>query len=78
MKNTCNDINIILIAQLEKLSEDDLSGEELKNEIKKSSAMAELSLAIANNHRNELTAIKMAMENGIVQKESFNNILKLK
>lgn len=77
MKNKSSDVNNILIAQLEKLSDESLSGEDLQNEIKKSSAMASLSTAIANNHKNELTAIRLAMENGLVVKENFNNLLNL-
>ncbi len=49
MKNTLGDLNNHLFAQLEKLNDDDLSGEELEAEIKRSEAMAKISDQIIKN-----------------------------
>lgn len=43
MKNTLGDLNNHLFAQLEKLSDDDLSGDELDTEIRRSEAIAKVS-----------------------------------
>ena len=42
MKNTLGDLNNLLFAQLEKLGDDDLNGEEMDAEIRRAEAMAKV------------------------------------
>ena len=43
MKNTLGDLNNHLFAQLEKLGDDDLTGEELESELKRTDAICDIS-----------------------------------
>lgn len=49
MKNTLGDLNNHLFAQLEKLDDDDLKGEELEREIRRAESMARISEQIIRN-----------------------------
>lgn len=49
MKNTLGDLNNHLFAQLEKLGDEDLQGDELDREIKRSESMAKISEQIIRN-----------------------------
>ena len=48
MKNTLMDLNNHLFEQLERLNDDDLKGEELEQELKRSKAMSMVSKEIVN------------------------------
>lgn len=43
MKNTLGDLNNHLFAQMEKLGDDDLTGEELESELKRTDAICDIS-----------------------------------
>ena len=49
MKNTLGDLNNHLFAQLEKLGDDDLTGEELESELKRTDAICDISEQIIKN-----------------------------
>lgn len=49
MKNHMTDLHNHLFAQLERLSDEDLKGDELKQEIERSQAVTKVSTAIINN-----------------------------
>lgn len=49
MRNTLGDLNNHLFAQLERLSEESLKGDELQEEIERSKAVKEIATQIINN-----------------------------
>ena len=53
MKNTLGDLNNHLFAQLEKLGDDDLTGEELESELKRTDAICDISEQIIKNGQTE-------------------------
>lgn len=67
MKNSLNDLNNHLFAQLERLSDESLSGERLKEEIERGRAVTAVSRSIIENGRLQLDAIETMRENNIQQ-----------
>ncbi|AFH95538.1 hypothetical protein ACU7RR_000864 [Providencia stuartii] len=65
MKNNIEDLHNHLFAQLERLSDEDLKGEQLKEEINRAKAVSEIASSIVENGKLALTAIKMADEGRI-------------
>ena len=49
MRNTLGDLNNHLFAQLERLGEEDLSGEKLQEEINRARSVSEVAAQIINN-----------------------------
>jgi hypothetical protein len=64
MKNRLSDLNNHLFAQLERLSEEDLSEEHLANEVKRSGAIVQISDQITSNADLQLKAAKLYAEHG--------------
>lgn len=64
MQNKMTDLNNHLFAQLERLSDEDLSGEELENEIKRAKAITGISSQIINNADVTIRAIEVIQETG--------------
>ena len=64
MRNTLGDLNNHLFAQLEKLSDDDLKGEELKEEVTRTKAISLIAKQIIDNGTLVLEAKKM-VENSL-------------
>jgi len=62
MRNTLTDLNNHLFAQLERLSDEDLKGEELKEELQRSSAVSKVAQNIINNGSLVLQAQKLKDE----------------
>ena len=58
MKNTLGDLNNHLFAQLEKLGDDDLTGEELESELKRTDAICDISEQIIKNGELQYKAMK--------------------
>ena len=59
MRNTLGDLNNHLFAQLEKLSDEDLKGEELKEEVTRTKAISLIAKQIIDNGNLVLEAKKM-------------------
>ncbi|MBM0849952.1 hypothetical protein K4T82_06180 [Staphylococcus epidermidis] len=61
-KNTLNDLNNHLFAQLERLSDEDLKGEELQEELNRSKAVSDVAKNIVSNGNLILQAHKFKGE----------------
>lgn len=64
MKNTLGDLNNHLFAQMERLSDEELKGEELKEELGRAKAITSIASQIIQNGHLVLSA-KKAMEDGV-------------
>lgn len=62
MKNTLGNLNNHLFAELERLNDEDLKGDELKEEITRAKAIASISQNIINNANTVLEAGKFKAE----------------
>ena len=60
MKNKLTDLNDHLFAQLERLGDENLKGDNLKEEIGRADSMARIATQIVNNSNNIIKTIKMA------------------
>lgn len=59
MKNKNSDLRDHMFAQLERLNSEDLSGDELKNEISRSKAMSDIGKVIVESAKTEILALKL-------------------
>lgn len=62
MKNTLGDLNLHLFAELERLGEEELKGEELKEEIERAKAITSVANQIISNANTVLQAKKFQAE----------------
>ncbi len=74
MKNRLSDLNNHLFAQLERLSDEDLKGEELTNEIERSRAVTTVSREIIANADLVLKAEKARAE-GLIKPTAIQGML---
>lgn len=74
MKNTLIDLNDHLFAQLERLSDEDLKGEELESELKRQKGITEVARNIVDNAKVVLDARKF-LDNSIDAETSVPKIL---
>lgn len=58
MKNTLGDLSNHLFAELERLSDEDIKGDELKEEMERSEAIAKVATKIIDNANLILQAVK--------------------
>lgn len=77
MKNTLGDLNNHLFAQLEKLDDDDLNGEALELEIKRSEAMAKVSEQIIKTGELQFKAMQHMDEYGYERKKVVPEMLEV-
>jgi hypothetical protein len=75
MKNQLIDLNNHLFAQMERLSDEDLTPDELKNEVNRSKAMSGIARDIISNADLALRAAKYKSEEGLVGKNSMPAML---
>lgn len=78
MKNKLTDLNNYLFEQIEKLNDDDLTSEQLQQQITKAETISKISKTIIETASLQLDAIKIAAENGVVQPQSFQLLLGVK
>ena len=64
MKNTLGDLNNHLFAQLERLSDEDLKGDSLQDEISRTKAVTDVAIQIIDNARLVLKAQEIAYDHG--------------
>jgi len=69
-RNKISDLNNHLFAQLEKLNDDDLTGEQLDNEVQRAKAMSNLAGQIISSTKLTIDAMKMVHKGDI----NFNDI----
>lgn len=78
MKNTLGDLNNHLFAQLEKLGDDELTGEELDKEIQRSEAMAKIADQIIKNGDLQYKAMKHMDEYGYERPKAVPEMLEVR
>ncbi|MBR5578408.1 MAG: hypothetical protein IKW28_05365 [Lachnospiraceae bacterium] len=78
MKNTLGDLNNHLFEQLERLNNDDLVGDKLEEEIKRSEAVAKISEKIIKNGELQYKAMKHMDEYGYERKNNVPEMLEVK
>ena len=59
MKNTLSDLNNHLFAQLERLGDEELSGEELEKEVKRAESITKIARVVIENSNTVLKAIEL-------------------
>lgn len=69
MKNTLEDLNNHLFAALERLNDEELTGEELEKEISRSKAINGVASQIISNAQLALSATELQLEYGVGRKE---------
>lgn len=78
MKNTLGDLNNHLFAQLEKINDDDLNGEALDAEIKRTEAMAKISEQIIKTGELQFKAMQHMDEYAYDRKKAVPEMLEVK
>jgi ribosomal protein L17 len=64
MKNRLMDLNDHLFAQLERLSDEELTAEQIETEVKRTAAMVDVADKIVDNARLGLQAAKLVADHG--------------
>jgi hypothetical protein len=64
VKNRLTDLNDYLFAQLERLADEDLSGEAIATEIQRAGAIVDVADTIVENARLQLAACKLVADHG--------------
>nr|DAW68999.1 MAG TPA: hypothetical protein [Caudoviricetes sp.] len=68
MRNTLADLNNILFEQMERLQDDDLKGENLETELKKTKSIVDVASTVIENATLSLEAQKFLIDMGISTK----------
>jgi hypothetical protein len=74
MQNKLSDLNNYLFAQIERLSDESINGDELKMEIERAKALGLLSRNVLDGARLIFDAVKLA-ETGIINKNAIPDII---
>ncbi len=78
MKNTLGDLNNHLFAQLEKLDDEDLNGEQMDAEIRRAEAMARIGEQIIKTGELQLKAMQHMDEYGYERKKTVPEMLEVR
>lgn len=78
MKNTLGDLNNHLFAQLEKLNDEELTGEQLDIEIKRAEAISKISGQIISNGDLQFRAMKHMDEYGYERAKAVPEMLEVR
>ena len=78
MKNKLTDLNNHLFAQLERLSDEDIKGKELEEEITRAKAVSQISKDIVSNAALSLQAEKFKAEYAVGSKNTMPEMLESK
>lgn len=78
MKNTLGDLNNYLFAQLDAISNEELEGEKLEAEIKRTEAVAKISDQIIKNGEFQYKAMKHMDEYGYERKKNVPEMLEVR
>lgn len=78
MKNTLGDLNNHLFAQLEKLNDEDLTGEQLDSEIRRTEAMAKISEQIIKTGELQFKAMQHMDEYGYERQKAVPEMLEVR
>lgn len=78
MKNTLGDLNNHLFAQLEKLNDDELNGEQLDAEIRRTEAMAKISEQIIKTGELQFKAMQHMDEYGYERQKAVPEMLEVR
>lgn len=77
-RNTLGDLNNHLFAQLEKMVDDELTGDQLDNEIRRTEAMAKISEQIIKNGELQFRAMKHMDEYGYESQKAIPDMLEVR
>jgi len=72
-RNKLTDVSDHLFMALERLNDEDLKGEELKEEVAKAKAISSVSKQIINNSRTIIDSVKL-VANGVVRSNDLNRL----
>lgn len=75
MKNKLSDLNDHLFAQIERLGDTDLSGDDLTTEINRSKAMAQIATQIVNSAKITVDAMKLLSRDGSAETGIIKNLI---
>ena len=78
MKNTLSDLNNHLFEQLERLNDEELCGEELETEIKRTEAMAKIGEQIIRNGELQFKAMQHMDEYGYERQKAVPDMLEVR
>ncbi len=78
MKNTLGDLNNYLFAQLDAITNEELEGEKLEEEIKRTEAVAKISDQIIKNGELQYKAMKHMDEYGYERKKNVPEMLEVR
>jgi hypothetical protein len=75
MKNKLSDLNDHLFAQIERLGDTDLEGDQLNTEINRSKAMAQIATQIVNSAKITVDAMKLLNRDGSAETGIIKNLI---
>ena len=75
MSTRLSDVNELLFQQMQKLTDDNLKGEQLQAEIEKASAMNNIAQSIVKNSNVQYQALNLGFKAGVIGKQQIEFLL---